>query len=593
MNPVQTRPPLLDPRKGDLEDDASSTKQRSLLSLAGSLLAEVSLPKLAAAWVVLIGLPGLALGFLPLAASIWVGKLSTKLPLVLTGLGSAIAVALLLAVALLGARPVLRLLETSFWSLHALGIQPGYVLGRETLRHVAEKRLNPGGNPRARGIIRSISAVVSAMGLSLFSAWIAWLAWPATRWTATFSDLAQPAQLIWPAIANAVVIVSAYFCGAALLWGLADARMPPPLDLKDFPPAEKGRKSWRVAHLSDVHTVAGPYGFRIESGRAGPRGNQRLAQAFQRLSEIHARQPLDAILISGDLTDAGSATEWAAFFDLLAHYPDLRSLVIGLPGNHDLNVVDRANPARLDMPGSPLKRLRQMRMLSALGELQGERMQVFDDAARKPGATLADYLEPHRAEIVGFADKGRRRLSRRLANVADAAFPMVMPPKTEDGFGMMVLDSNAATHFSFTNALGMISLAQSRAIDAIAALYPRACWIIALHHHLIEYPRPASALSERIGTALINGSYVVRRLQRLGGRALLMHGHRHTEWIGSVGNLIIVSAPSPVMDATDAQETHFLIHTVQQQADGRIALLEPETIRLAGVALDSGAAPHH
>jgi hypothetical protein len=156
-----------------------------------------------------------------------------------------------------------------------------------------------------------------------------------------------------------------------------------------------------------------------------------------------------------------------------------------------------------------------------------------------------------------------------------------------------VLDSNAATHFSFTNALGMVSIPQARAIEAVAALYPKACWIIGLHHHLVEYPHPAHALSERIGTALINGSYAVRRLQRLGGRALLMHGHRHTEWIGTVGNLIIVSAPSPVMDATDTQETHFLIHTVQQQADGRIALTEPETIRLAGVVLDSGAAADH
>ena len=32
--------------------------------------------------------------------------------------------------------------------------------------------------------------------------------------------------------------------------------------------------------------------------------------------------------------------------------------------------------------------------------------------------------------------------------------------------------------------------------------FPRACWIIALHPHVVEYPRPAKALSERIGTAL-------------------------------------------------------------------------------------------
>ena len=37
---------IIDPRKGDAEDDASSTKRRSLFALAGSLVAEISLPKL-------------------------------------------------------------------------------------------------------------------------------------------------------------------------------------------------------------------------------------------------------------------------------------------------------------------------------------------------------------------------------------------------------------------------------------------------------------------------------------------------------------------------------------------------------------------
>ena len=43
-------PPIVDPRLGDIEDDASSTKRRSMLSLAGSLLVEISLPKLILAW---------------------------------------------------------------------------------------------------------------------------------------------------------------------------------------------------------------------------------------------------------------------------------------------------------------------------------------------------------------------------------------------------------------------------------------------------------------------------------------------------------------------------------------------------------------
>ena len=36
---------LFDPRCGDAEDDISSPKQRSLIAIAGGLLAEIGLPK--------------------------------------------------------------------------------------------------------------------------------------------------------------------------------------------------------------------------------------------------------------------------------------------------------------------------------------------------------------------------------------------------------------------------------------------------------------------------------------------------------------------------------------------------------------------
>ena len=66
------------------------------------------------------------------------------------------------------------------------------------------------------------------------------------------------------------------------------------------------------------------------------------------------------------MTDAGRATEWAEFLDAIARYPALAARMVVVPGNHDLNIVDRANPARLDLPFSPGKRLRQMRTLSAM-----------------------------------------------------------------------------------------------------------------------------------------------------------------------------------------------------------------------------------
>jgi 3',5'-cyclic AMP phosphodiesterase CpdA len=117
----------------------------------------------------------------------------------------------------------------------------------------------------------------------------------------------------------------------------------------------------RIAHLSDIHVVGERYGFRIESGRSGPRGNDRLRQLLDQLEIEHKKEPLDVVLISGDMTDAGLTAEWAEFLDALQDHPQLAERALILPGNHDLNIVDRANPARMDLPTSPNRRLRQIR----------------------------------------------------------------------------------------------------------------------------------------------------------------------------------------------------------------------------------------
>jgi hypothetical protein len=246
--------------------------------------------------------------------------------------------------------------------------------------------------------------------------------------------------------------------------------------------------------------------------------------------------------------------------------------------------VDRSNPARLDLPTSPGKRLRQMRALSAIAALQGERMRVIDPATRRQGGTLAEALAPHRSDIAEFADTGTLRRSFRLEQVWSDIFPMLLPPDTEDGLGVLLLNSNAEAHFSFTNALGLISAAQAKAVTATIRQFPRGHWIVALHHHLVEYPKPAKAFSERIGTALINGSWFVRQLQALGGdRMVVMHGHRHIDWVGDCGGVRIISAPSPVMEATDDMPTCFYIHTLASDPHGRLLLLAPEQIEIAGL----------
>jgi hypothetical protein len=573
---------FIDPRHGDVEDDASSTKSRSLLSLAGSLLAEISLPKLAVAWLLLIVVPALILGLAPLVVSAWVSKVSGSIRSPLNSIWPVVVLAVLAALGWFGGRTLLRLAETGFWSVNSLAVEPGYVTCREVLRHIVEGLLAARATQAQLARMRALTAAVAGLVVCGLSVLVLMLAWPRSRWVVDISNFTSLHRLMVVALANSVVLVTAYLAIAALVWSIADATMPQPRDLEGSYAHPDGRRVWRIAHLSDIHVVGERYGFRIESGRSGPRGNERLRQAMAQLDVLCGKDPIDVILITGDLTDAGRSSEWAEFLDVLRSHPKLAERVLVLPGNHDLNIIDRANPARLDTPASPKKRLRKIRALSTMGLLQGRRVRVVDLAKGCLGESLAEAMEPFLAEMTRFADAGRPHISKALTELWTKIFPMVLPPDGNDGLGIILLNSNADTHFSFTNALGMISTDQVRGIKIAAAQYPQACWIVALHHHLVEYPRAAKALSDRIGTALINGNWFVRRLRPLADQAIVMHGHRHIDWIGECAGLLIVSAPSPVMEATDDLGTYFYIQTVAKQGDGRLQLLHPQRITVDG-----------
>ncbi len=570
---------LVDPRDGDIEDDAASPGQRSLLAIAGSLLVEISLPKLLFAWTVTLLFPALLLGFTPLVATAWFSSASEHL-LALTEIGAALVLVMIATLGWFGWRPLLRIAEVNFWSLNALAVQPGYTLCREALRHIAERLFHwYSAGARARlGAMSSAGAGIIVCGCA---ASVAILAWPASRWIGTVADIVTLHRLVVPMLANAIVLVSGYLAIASLAWGFADASMDQPIDLATFDEALPAGRTWRIAHLSDLHVVGERYGFRIESGRGGPRGNERLARLMICLANIDAADPLDLLLVTGDMTDAGRATEWAEFFDAISQYPNLAARMIVLPGNHDLNIVDRANPARLDLPFSPGKRLRQMRTLSAIAAVQGDRVRVVDDSGRL-AATLNEALAPHRQRMAAFAERGGLRRAAKLIGLFDDQFPMVLPPDQADGLGVVILNSNAETHFSFTNALGLVSADQAHRLAAVLAKFPEARWIVALHHHLVEYPMPVATFSERVGTALINGSWFVRKLKPFSARTVVTHGHRHIDWIGTCGAMRIISAPSPVMGATDDAPTHFLIHTLAAGSNGRLCLLPPERVEIAG-----------
>jgi hypothetical protein len=218
---------VLDPRRGDIEDDASSTKRRSLLSLVGSLLGEISLPRLAMAWILLLAVPGLILGFAPIVAAAWIGMASRRMM-------SAYAVicilllAVIVAVGWFGGRGLFRLAESSFWSLHSLAVQPGYAACREGLRHLAERALSSRATAAQLARLRAGATVAAGLVLCSLAVLVLMIAWPSSHWTAGIADFASPHQLAIMVVANCVVLVAAYLAAATLVWTIADATMASP-----------------------------------------------------------------------------------------------------------------------------------------------------------------------------------------------------------------------------------------------------------------------------------------------------------------------------------------------------------------------------
>jgi hypothetical protein len=370
---------------------------------------------------------------MPIVATIWIN--ATKLTLVELsyGLVPLLLLIALGAVALLGVRRLFRLAERSFWSLNSMAVQPVYALCREILSQIADRVLPPDVTTARRSRWRAVTATLSGVIICLVSIGILLLVWPYVRLVVEFSDLSEPIALVKAALANSIAIVAAYVAVAVLVWSAADATMPATRDLDDFAAPAADDRTWRVAHLSDIHAVGERYGFRIECGRSGPRGNGRLTRVLKRLDDIQANQPLHAILVTGDITDAGLSTEWAEFFDALAQFPRVAQRMLLIPGNHDINVVNRANPAQFDLPTSPHKAPQAAGLVCAQRHSRVPRpgRRSKQQTARP---TLEQALDPHPETGEVRRDREPRRC-RELDDLWSNVFPMVLQPEQDDGLG--------------------------------------------------------------------------------------------------------------------------------------------------------------
>jgi 3',5'-cyclic AMP phosphodiesterase CpdA len=583
---LTTVDPLWDLRHGDADDNRTSPQGRGWRSMFVSGALEFNYLTAAIAFVLLVIGPALLVGLVPpLVATYGIRAVG---PNALAGRHPVIALlvlGLLMVAAVRFGTPLLATIADSFWHLHYTLIVPLFVGLRELISAGMERfpgqTMTPEQLDRRRRLGTAIAALLLAGG-GLVLAWALEFSTGARLMAVTDARLWAVALA---ALRNAVVVLGLSSALASLYWFWREISSGRPV--RDWRPTPRaaGSPVVRVAHLSDPHVVGERYGFRMEAGTAGPRGNGRVRRAISELAAIDAATPLDRILLTGDITDAGTRAEWLEFMGLLRQCPSLRHRLLFVPGNHDVNVIDRTNPGRLDLPHSAAQALRKLRVVLALDRIQGECVRVVDRASGTLGPSLRDYLRQGErpALLRGLAERGTRRERREMTRVWDAIFPLIAPPPERGGIGVILLDSNALRHFSLTNAIGVIGRSQLRALSSVLRSSPDSAWLIALHHPIVEYPIPLIALHERIGLALANAPDLLAAIAAHGAPVVVLHGHRHRDWIGTRGDVTLCSAPSVTLGSynTDSTDGAFHVYELAPGAGGALRLIATEQVTVA------------
>lgn len=573
---------IWDLRRGDDEDDRTNPHGRGLRSLVFSAALEFNYLKAPLGFLALFVAPAVVIGLVPPVAVSY-GFVLLNAP-ALAGGSLIVTPPLFLFLAALAfwlSRPLFTAAWNNFWHLHYSLVLPLLVVVRELLRSALE---------RVQG--RSLTAVQLDRNRRICAVFAAAISIAAGLLVAAIGEvtlrigLGDIIELRWQALAtaalsNAAVVLGLAAAAESLYWIWRELSLNAAVaDWIPAPPIAE-TATVRVAHLSDLHVVGERYGYRMEAGTDGPRGNRVIRRAFRRLAAIHATQPLDRVLITGDITDAGTRAEWAEFLDAMRGCPELRSRLSLVPGNHDLNIIDRGNPGRLDLPWSAGQSLRKLRVVLALDRLGGDRCHVVEPDGAGLGPSLSEFLRQGRrvALLRELAERGSLRGRREMARVWQAMFPLVEPPPPCASYGVILLNSNARSHFALTNAIGVVGPAQLRALRRVLQ-NSRHSWLVLLHHQVVEYPSRAASLRERIGLALINAPDLVAVLAPHASRLIVLHGHRHRDWIGLCGDIVLCSAPSTALggDSADGYRGTFHVHQFATMGNGSIRLTKTERI---------------
>ena len=378
----------------------------------------------------------------------------------------------------------------------------------------------------------------------------------------------------------------------------------PPVWL-DLPPDREG--ALKLAHLSDLHIAEGPTVRMVE--RAQPGGNRALAAllATPQLAEA------ELLLITGDLTDRGTAISWRCFLDALEER-GLADRAILVPGNHDLALVDALDGKRRrkHVLRSDRFAIVQLANLLKFAEafaqtgggrrgfvLDGKEMISFQDAWLSAERTVRPLIAQLPSEPVpqirlrGFALEGRAARAAYVARIEEARekllalFPVAVPIPDRDAVVFVLNSCAAISRHPATNALGHVGRAQYRRLEKLAKFWAQNIRLVALHHHVVRRAeeRGRAFLTRLLAkfTVLGDARPLVRFCTKQGVRAVL-NGHRHLSYQLRLPNgTVLLAAPSSTLgdELADDPRPQFERYDVAPTVSGRSVGIYRKVIRLS------------
>ena len=392
---------IWDLRRGDADDNRTSPYGAGWGRLVFSSALEFSYLKAILGFLILLVIPALLVGIAPSIVITYgrhmfeslasAGRNPTVFALLL--------LAFLIALAALIGRRFLYLALDNYAHLHYTLVFPVFVAIREVFRSIAERLPGMSNTQEHLYRRRRIGTVLAALLLGGAGFALAMSVELSAGLQLVDVERVRPWAVLKAALGNAALVLGFSTAAVSLFWLWRELTVSAPVLDWTPSPQKAAAPVVRVAHLSDLHVVGERYGYRMETGTHGPQGNRCVREALQRLAAVHAANPIDRVVITGDVTDAGVRAEWAEFIDVLRQFPELRSRMSLVPGNHDTNIVDRTNTGRPDLPWSVGQALRKLRFVLALDEVEGERAHLVDGKSGALGPSLAEYLrEGNRAE---------------------------------------------------------------------------------------------------------------------------------------------------------------------------------------------------